>query len=169
MIITLVGFMAAGKTSVGKLLAKKLDYKFIDLDQYIERLTQNSIRKIFSAKGEKQFRRLEKKLLKKLIEKHEDLIISPGGGIVIDQDNIDLIKEKTMPFYLKASPDTIVNRLGEISDRPLIDQNNPKKAVDELLKKREYLYNQFNNIIRTDNMNLEEVTDEIFYKLDKLN
>jgi len=153
---------------VGKLLAKKLDYKFIDLDQYIERLTHNSIRKIFAVKGEKHFRTVEKKILKKLLENHDNLIISPGGGIVIDQDNIDLIKEKTVPFFLKASSDTIVNRLGEINDRPLIDQNNPKKTVDKLLKKRDDLYNQFSNIIRTDNMSLEEVADEIIYKLEKL-
>ena len=168
MIISLIGFMATGKTTVGKQLADRLNYEFIDLDQYIENLTQMRIPKIFEQKGEKHFRALEKKLLSKIINQHKNLVISPGGGIVIDNKNIILLKNKTIPFLLKASPNEIMARIDNSSERPLLDTDNPEETISKLLEERQRYYEQFNNVINTDNKEIEQVVDEIINKLESL-
>ena len=168
MIISLIGFMATGKTTIGKQLADELGYEFIDLDQYIEKLTKKSIKEIFKEKGETHFRTLEKKLLKKVLDQYNELVISPGGGIILDQENIDLLKEKTTPFLLKAKPENILNRIDELSKRPLIDTKNPKMTIEKLLDKRKEYYNQFNNIIITDNKKIDDIVYEILNLLENL-
>ena len=168
MIISLIGFTATGKSTIGGKLADRVDYKFIDLDEYIEMITKMSIKEIFEKKGEKHFRILEKKLLKKLLDQYNDLVISPGGGIIIDQDNIDLIKAKTTPFLLKASPEEIYKRVNNIKDKPMLDEEAPIKSIENLLKKRKRYYSQFKNVIETDNKEISEIVNEIISQLENL-
>ena len=169
MIISLIGFMASGKTTVGKQLADRLNYEFIDLDQYIEQAAKMSIPTIFEQKGEKHFRTLEKKLLIKIINQHDkNLVISPGGGIIIDQENIELLKEKTIPFLLKASPNEIRARIDNLSERPLLNNKKPEETIKKLMEKRSKYYNQFENVINTDDKEVNEIVDEIINKLESL-
>ena len=168
MIISLIGFMATGKTTIGNKLAKKLDYEFIDLDNYIEELTNMSVKEIFEKKGEKHFRTLENKLLKKVLIQYHDLVISPGGGIITSQENIKLLKEKTIPFLLKAKPKSIVNRIDDITKRPLLNKKNPEEIIKELLKERGKYYNQFENVIITDNKEIYEIMNEILNRLEDM-
>lgn len=168
MIISLIGFMASGKTTVGKQLAERLDYEFIDLDQYIENITKRKVKDIFNKKGEKHFRSLEKKSLKKVLKKADNLVISPGGGIVLEQTNIALLKKKTVPFLLKVSPETILKRIDEISERPLLDYDSPAETVKKLLDKRKKYYDQFNNVVVTDSKKPEQIVGEIINRLESL-
>mgnify|MGYP000358996131 CR=1 FL=1 len=168
MIISLIGFMASGKTTVGKELASRLDYEFIDLDQYIEDVTGMKVQEIFKQKGENHFRFLEKIFLKKLLRQYDELVISPGGGIVLDKENINLLKDKTVPFFLQAKAETILGRIRDISKRPLLDQDNPKKSIIDLLDKRGKYYDQFSNVIETDQKNPEQIVEEILNKLESL-
>ena len=168
MIISLIGFMVTGKTSVGKELADRIKFEFIDLDQHIEKVTNMSIPKIFDQKGEKHFRTLEKKLLKKILIQYDNLVLAPGGGIVLDSNNIELLKEHTNPFLLKASPNEIMARINNLSERPLLDNDNPEDTVNKLLEERKGYYEQFNNVINTDNKEVDQVVDEIINKLESL-
>ena len=118
MLISLIGFMAAGKTTIGKRLAKRLDYQFIDLDQYIEAKTKMFVKDIFNKKGEKYFRKLESKYLNDILSNSDNLVISPGGGIVLNEKNIELLRKNTVPFLLTASADTIIDRIDKIEERP---------------------------------------------------
>ena len=168
MIISLIGFMAAGKTTIGKRLAKRLNYKFIDLDQYIEAKTKILIKDIFNKKGEKYFRKLEAKYLNDILSNSDNLVISPGGGIVLNENNIKLLKNKSISFLLTASADTILNRIDKIEERPLLDNKSPKSTINKLLDKRAKYYNQFENVIDTDNKKINEIVDEIILKLESL-
>ena len=168
MIISLIGFMASGKTTVGKELASRLDYEFIDLDQYIEDVTGMKVQEIFKQKGENHFRFLEKIFLKKLLRQYDELVISPGGGIVLDKNNISLLKNKTLPFLLKANPKTILERIDDISKRPLLDKDNPEKTIRSLLNRREKYYDQFSNVIETNHKTPEQIVEEILNKLESL-
>ncbi|MCF8002495.1 MAG: shikimate kinase [Halanaerobiales bacterium] len=166
--ISMIGFMASGKTTVGKILAEKLEYEFIDLDQYIEEITQMKVQEIFKQKGEKHFRFLEKIFLKKLLRQYEELVIAPGGGIVLDKENINLLKTISIPFLLKANPTIILERIEDISKRPLLDQDNPKETIVKLLNERERYYSQFSNVIETNHKTPEQIVEEILNKLESL-
>jgi len=168
MIISLIGFMAAGKTTVGKKIAQRLDYDFIDLDQYVEKKQKMSVQELFKTKGEKYFRKLEKKYLKYILSNYDNLVISPGGGIVLNEKNIKILKKKTVPFLLKASSNTVLKRIDKLEERPLLNNESPKKTIEKLLDKRDKHYNQFENVINTDNKRIEKIVDEIIVKLESL-
>src|SRR6056297_3275082 len=153
MIISLIGFMAAGKTEVGKSLSRRLEYHFIELDSYIEEKNNLKVSKIFELKGEKYFRKQENESLKEILIKYNNLVLSPGGGIILKQKNIDLLKENTTPFLLKVAPQTIIDRIDDIRERPLLNKNNPISIIKKLLKERGKYYNQFSNVIKTDDKN----------------
>lgn len=169
MIISLIGFMATGKTAVGKRLSKRLEYPFIDLDSYLEEKNNLKVSEIFELKGEKFFRKQENSSLKEILIKYNNLVLSPGGGIILEQKNIELLKEKTVPFLLKASPQTIMDRIEDLKKRPLLNNEKPVSVIKKLLKQREKYYNQFEYVIKTDGKNLDEVVDDIIIKLKKIN
>ncbi len=162
MIISMVGFMATGKTKVGSLLAERLGYKFIDTDQLIVERAGISIPAIFSGYGEKYFRRMETEVLEDLIFENDNLILSTGGGIVISDHNRDLLKKQTIPVLLQASPREISRRVN-FKERPLLSgsEERPITKISELLEAREKYYNQFSSKINTDNITPEEVVCQI--------
>lgn len=131
--IALIGFMGAGKTFVGKMLAKELKYEFVDVDSLIEQKAGTSISDIFNTKGVEYFRQLEKQVLSELnLEK--PTIVATGGGIVLDADNRDILKKNFNVVWLWTDITTIRSRI-DSSDRPLFNDN-----VEELLKHRTALY-----------------------------
>ena len=159
-IISLMGFMGAGKTSVGKILAKRLDYDLYDTDLVIREQTGLSIKKIFSIHGEEYFRCLESEVLKQIIEQNDDIVIATGGGIVLSEQNIYYLKKYTLPILLEVSPFAVYQRL-KAKSRPLIETENQLESIKKLMREREELYNVFSNKIDSVKNSPEDVVEEI--------
>lgn len=163
--IVLLGYMASGKSVVGKILAEALNIQFIDLDDFIEDREQLSITKIFETKGEIYFRKKEGDYLRELLNFNESLIISLGGGTPCYGKNLEYIKNKSTSFYLKASIDTIFERLkNETFQRPLvaaIGTENLKEYVAKHLFERAPYYENADHTILANDKKLDQIVEEI--------
>lgn len=157
--IILVGFMGTGKSVVGKKLAAKLDRDFVELDNMIEAKEKMPIKDIFYKKGETYFRQVEKEAVKEAA-KRENVVISAGGGAIVDEENFKNLKNSGIIICLKASPDIILKRTKNLKTRPLLNVPDPKKQIEELLKKREPYYNKADFSIDTDNLTVEQVVEQ---------
>ena len=111
MIITLVGFMGTGKTVVGRLLARRLKRRFIDVDKEIERRERRTIAQIFSRRGEAAFRRIERAVIAEIVQRPH-VVIATGGGAMLTAANVAVLKQRGPVICLKASVDTIMTRAG---------------------------------------------------------
>ncbi len=159
--IVLIGFMGAGKTSVAKLLARKLEMKVISSDQEIVKKTGKSIATIFTVEGEKYFRELEKQIIAKISQRN-NCIIDCGGGVVLNEQNTALLKEKGTVVYLETSPEEIYERLKSETQRPLLNTAEPKQQIKKLLKDRRGLYEKAADAtIMTDGKSLQMIVEEI--------
>lgn len=163
--IVLLGYMASGKSAVGKILAKQNNLQFIDLDTFIEEREELTISEIFEHKGEIYFRKKEADYLSELLSLEQDLIISLGGGTPCYGNNMQEIIKKGISFYLKASINTIFERLqGETSQRPLvatIGQENLKEYIAKHLFERSAFYDKASHTIVVDAKSLNEISGEI--------
>lgn len=158
--IALIGFMAVGKSAVGRNLAKRLGRRFVDLDRMIEKRAGFKVREIFELKGEPFFRDLEKQTLADLLQQ-ADQVIATGGGVVMDDENLRLLKDKALLVCLKATTDTILARVGSGSKRPLLRGPNRRERIEELLKLRAEKYAQAHVTVDTSNLTLDQVVDQI--------
>jgi len=165
--IILIGFMGVGKTTIGKIIAKKLKLNFVDMDNYIEKREGKSISKIFEDYGEQHFRKLESESLKDLI-KSDNIVISTGGGIVTTKENSDILKKEKIVIFLDANTQTILNNLSkEIDKRPLLsNSNNVENTISNLLNERYEKYNSICDIkIDINEKNIEEVVSQILVNI----
>ncbi len=159
--IVLTGFMCTGKTSVGKLLAKKLSYQFVDTDDLIEERVGMKISQIFANYGEPYFRDIESEVVKEVSQK-DNLVISTGGGVVLRKTNMDELRKNGIIINLTAKPQTIFNRLkNQPGIRPLLNKPDPLKEIINLLSQREEYYKNCDLRIETDNISVEEVVEQI--------
>ena len=144
--IFIVGSMGSGKTSIGKILAKKNHLSFLDTDHEIIRSSGYSIPDIFEKFGEEYFRELETKQLKKMygMKNH---VISTGGGIILQKQNIELIKDLGIIIFLDISINSQINRVKNRKNRPLINDNNLKDNLLSLKKIRDPIYKKISNYI----------------------
>ena len=143
--IIIIGYMGAGKTTVGKCLAKELNMDFYDLDWYIESRMRKTVKQIFDEYGEDGFRKIEHNMLHEVAE-FENVIISCGGGTPCFFDNIDYINQQGEVVYLKATPEVLYRHLlmGKV-ERPLIKNKTPEELIayiTEQVAKREEFYNK---------------------------
>ena len=176
MLITLTGFMGSGKTTVGKVLADFLGCPFYDLDDLIVKKAGKTIPEIFAQDGELAFRQLEARLLRQTVEKYGEntAVLSLGGGAVTTPASATLLNEKTVCIYLRATLETLLQRLeGQTAGRPLLNEipgqagndvmPGPDRAsVAARLASREPLYEKTAHVIvDTDGLSPEEVADEI--------
>lgn len=160
--IILVGFMGCGKSSVGRNLAKKLDYELIDTDKYIEEKEGRSISTIFAKEGEAFFRELETEVLGELAMTNENMVLSAGGGLALKEKNRELFKKMGTTIYLKASPQTIYSHVKGDTKRPLLQCDDPQKRISELMKEREEFYQKAADIvIDTNDKSVDIIADEI--------
>ena len=143
--IILIGFMGAGKTTVGKALSKELGIPFYDLDWYIETRHRKKVAQIFTEAGEEAFRKIEYNMLHEVAE-FEDVIISCGGGTPCYFDNMDYLNRQGQVVYLKATPEVFYGHLlMSKNDRPLLRGKTPDELITyirEQLAKREQYYNK---------------------------
>lgn len=158
--IVLTGFMGTGKSAVGKALAKFSGFEFVDTDEIIEKKTGKSISNIFKEDGEKRFREIESEIISEAC-KGEKQIISTGGGAITSQDNLEKMKSTGSLVALTATPDEIFERVKNETHRPLLNHENPKEKIKELLKKRLPYYLQADLIIDTEGKKPEKIARDI--------
>ena len=152
--------MAVGKSAVGRYLAKRLRRRFVDLDRLIEKSEDMKVREIFEQKGEAYFRQVEKRTLAAVL--HQDgQIIATGGGIVLDDDNLALLREKTFLIGLSASTDVILSRVRNSTTRPLLKGADRRERIEELFNSRQARYAQARFTIDTGALTLAQVVDKI--------
>lgn len=148
--IILLGFMGCGKSTIGRALAERLDYQFIDLDDEIEKVATITISKLFDVKGEAYFRKLESKTLKTTLSKKGKAVIALGGGTPCYNKNMELIK-KLPSFYIRCGVDVLAKRLEkEKTHRPIIankKQSELKSFIAKKLSHRRQFYRKATHIL----------------------
>jgi len=154
--LILIGFMGTGKTSVGMRVAKSLGWRFVDTDKLIVKQAGKSIPQIFADSGETYFRELETEVLEKCALANGQ-VISTGGGIVTVARNREILKEAGYVIWLRASPETIYERVKRNRNRPLLQTEDPLATIREMLSVRNELYEATRDlVISTDNLTMEE-------------
>ena len=158
--IALIGMSGAGKTTVGKLLAEKMNYEFVDIDNQIEKIENKSISQIFADEGEEFFRQLETNMLNELIN-NDKLVISTGGGIIINEKNREFLKNNFFNIFLNVSIDEALERLQQNENRPLL-LGNIKDKWQKLYDERLLLYYQIADyIVNADKNNVDFIYEDI--------
>jgi shikimate kinase len=164
--IILTGYMGSGKSTIARLLSERMEMKWLDLDEIIEKKSGLSIVELFKQKGEIHFRKLEHDFFKTLMTSNESFILSLGGGTPCYANNHELLNgEGIVSIYLKASIDTLYNRiLNNENERPLV-VGKPKEEMREFIAKhlfdRSFYYNQSTFKVDTNNKIPEQVIPEI--------
>lgn len=158
--IYLVGFMGTGKTSVGREVARRQKRQFVDLDELIEFKQKRRISEIFSAEGEPYFRRLEKRALQEVVREN-DFVVGCGGGIVMDPENIRVMKETGTVICLSAEPAVILQRTCGCSHRPLLNVADPRAQIELLMKLRAPYYARADRVIDTSRLSIGQVVERV--------
>ena len=163
--LVLLGMMGVGKTTVGKIVAKKQGMEFIDIDENIERKCSMNISEIFKEKGEKFFRIMEEKVVLKSIKKN-NCVISLGGGAFINKAIRNAIVKNAISMWLDADLKTLNKRIKWNKKRPLLNKENNQKKINELYSERKNIYKLANHKIDCDNLEKENIAKKIiiFYE-----
>ena len=157
--------MGSGKSTVGRILAEKINFLFIDLDNIIELSEESRINSIFDKKGEKYFRDIESNVIRN-IYRNKNCIFACGGGVVTRRENMELIKSCSLIVYLEISPDEAFRRLEKSRNRPLIKVDDPEKKISVMLKERKPLYEKYADMtLNTDNTGPGKLANAIFNKI----
>ncbi len=160
--IILIGMMGCGKSTIGLNLSKELtDYKFIDIDEEIEKSTQKKISEIFLRHGEPFFRMIESEKIRHFCNLNENLIISMGGGAFESEENRKIMLDNGLVIYLKASPSEIFNRIKNETHRPLLKKNFSVEKIKSIIELREKNYLKAKITIDTDGKTPYNVVQEI--------
>jgi len=161
----IIGFKNSGKTTFGRILARRLKLGFTDLDEYMENQEGMTIPEIYSRLGEEGFRRLEWKTLKKVVKNHEQCVISTGGGAPCHCDNMSLMEEYGDVIYLQVSDKTLVDRLKHaVKDRPIVmgkSEEELREFISNLRWRCEHLYQRAKYKVNGENPDLEGLVRQI--------
>ena len=161
--IVLIGFMGSGKSTISSALNKMYGMDIIEMDQVIADREGMSISEIFEVHGEEYFRNLETELLREL-QNHKGVVISCGGGVPMRDENVVEMKKNGKVILLTASPETILERVKNNHDRPLLENNKNVDFIAELMEKRRKKYEAAADIvIRTDGKTAFEICEEIIH------
>lgn len=159
--ITLIGMMGAGKSLIAERLSRRLDgYVAVDTDVVLEYHHNQFIPDMFKEKGEEYFRDAESKILEMVYTK-DKMVVALGGGAFERAENRELVKKNSYVIYLKASPETLYERVKDSTDRPLLKKGFSKDDVADILAKREANYMQADSVVLTDGKTADEVVTEI--------
>ena len=163
--IFLIGFMGAGKSTIARTLQRELGFPLVEMDERIVKEQGMSINDIFAQYGEAHFREIESQLVVDL-GKQEPSIVSCGGGVVVRPENTQNMKKSGRIVLLKASPETIFERVKNSTDRPILNGHMNVEYIAELMEKRRVLYEEAADItIQTDGKTREQICEEIIGKL----
>ncbi|MCX7919753.1 MAG: shikimate kinase [bacterium] len=162
--IILTGFMGTGKTTIGKLLAVKLNWSYIDTDAVIEERLQMSITTIFAKFGEPYFRDVESAVIREIMQKNQQ-VIATGGGIVLREQNVTVMKSNGIILWLTAPAEVIYKRIQSDTTRPLLQVADPLQRIKELLHERIPYYAKADLVIDTSTKAPEELVELIHSSL----
>ncbi|MBI3773193.1 MAG: shikimate kinase AroK [Gammaproteobacteria bacterium] len=163
--VFLVGPMGAGKTTIGRQLAKRLAWEFVDSDHEIEHRTGVSIPLIFEIEGEAGFRKREQAVIDELTQRR-GIVLATGGGAVLDPDNRRHLAARGMVVYLRASLDTLFERTARDKNRPLLQTDDPRSRLAAILEQRDPLYREMADvIIDTDKHGAREVVRDLVRRI----
>ncbi|MBI3252949.1 MAG: shikimate kinase [Candidatus Omnitrophica bacterium] len=162
--IVLIGFMGTGKTSVGKILARELDRPLVDVDQAIEEKEKRKIAEIFEKSGEAYFRAVEKEAVREAAVR-ESVVITTGGGAVLDPENLDALRRNGTLIALSAKPETIYERVKNSRHRPLLKGEDLLAQIQKLLEIRKPHYEKADLTLDTDGQTSAEVAARILKRL----
>jgi shikimate kinase len=162
--LILCGFMATGKSSVGKQLASLVGYDFIDMDASIEVEEGTSIPQIFAERGEAAFRALESKMVERVANRR-GCVIATGGGTIVNPLNLEKLKSCGILINLTADIDIIISRAGSGEDRPMLRQGDRRERIRSLMDQRAHAYAQADLAIDTTTLTVEEVAQQIADRL----
>ena len=137
--LVLVGMMGAGKTTVGRRLAARLNRQFLDSDEEIEKAAQMSIPEIFEQRGEPEFRAGETRVIARVL-KDEGIVLATGGGAFVNEETRALVKNEAISIWLKAEADILFERVSRRSNRPLLKTANPRATLEKLIEDRYPIY-----------------------------
>ena len=152
--------MGCGKTAVGRVVANVSGFEFLDTDQFIEEHVGMSIPRIFEERGEETFRRYEHEVISRLAERN-NTVIATGGGLLVDHDHMETIKKYSMVFCLWASPESIWRRVKDQSHRPLLQTEDPKQRIIDLMEERKPAYSRADMLVNTEYRSAKDVAQLI--------
>ena len=157
--------MGVGKSTIGRIIAKRLKVKFIDVDKIIERNEKKSIKRIFEDNGEEYFRKLEKKITFKILEKKKK-VIALGGGAFMNNEIRERILNSCKSVWLKVDLDRLIKRYKKNNRRPLLNKKKLDTSVKKIYRSRKKIYSLANFKINCDNMNKTQIVEKIlvFYE-----
>lgn len=157
--------MGSGKTTIGKLLAERTGYLFIDLDRIIELSESKTINEIFKTSGEDYFREIESKIIRKAYSNNR-CVFACGGGVVLKGENMKIIRRNSIVVYLEISPREALKRLMKTSDRPLLGSSDRSNKITGLIEDRSSLYKKYSDItILNEGNSAMHTVDNILKKL----
>lgn len=160
--LALIGFMGTGKSSVGRMVAARLRFRFVDTDDLVERRMGMRINDIFSQKGEAAFREIEQLVLGEL-ETARHTVIATGGGLAAQPGNLESLRRHALIICLWASPESIWRRVRSQSHRPLLKSADPQETIRRLLQQRQPYYRQADILLNTDLRSAKAVAQQILH------
>ncbi len=162
--VVLVGLMGAGKTSIGKRLADRLEADFIDVDAEIEAAAGCSIAEFFSRYGETEFRRGEERVIERLLSR-PPCVLATGGGAFMSSYTRNSIRKHGLSIWLRADLETLYDRVARRSGRPLLETDDPKKTLGSLIDSRYPVYGEADIIVESQGTNLGDTVDQVYRSL----
>ena len=165
-IIALLGLRGAGKTTIGKQLARRLHVRFVELDRRIEKAADMSLAELFSLYGEEHYRRLERDTLARVLGEHRSIVLATGGGIVASPDTYALLKRHATTIWLRATPEDHWHRVVSQGDRrPMADHPQAMADLRALLAAREPLYAAADHMVDTAGRSVADIVDQLLVTL----
>ena len=164
--LTLTGMMGVGKSTVGKILAKKLNFKFVDVDKLIENKEGSTINYIFKNKSESYFRKIENDITLVELKKYNS-VISMGGGAFLNNSIRRIAKKLSTSFWLDVPIDELIKRLKKSNKRPLLLKKNTNEEVKKIYFNRKKIYNEADFRIKCDSLRSEEIAKKILNLYEK--
>lgn len=163
--LVLIGLMGAGKSTIGRRLAKQIGWRFVDSDEEIEAAAGCRIADIFSIHGEPIFRDLEKRVITRLVGE-EPLVLATGGGAWMQEPVREIIKKHATSVWLRAELDVLTDRVSKRDNRPLLETGDKRTILDKLMKERYPVYEQANVIVDSSHGPHERVVERILEALE---
>ena len=162
--IVLVGLMGAGKTSIGKRLAERIGVRFIDADKEIETAAGCTIADFFARYGEEEFRRGEERVIARLLN-DAPCVLATGGGAYMSSDTRQVIRERALSLWLRADLDVLYERVARRSDRPLLQTENPRQSLQDLMDTRYPVYAEADLAVESQRAPIDVTVDRVHQAL----